>query len=38
MHEGEVRVAFCFTITGDRITAIDLVADPAGLAQSIIER
>ena len=38
MHEGEVRVAFRFTITGDRITAIDLFADPAALAQSVIER
>jgi RNA polymerase sigma factor (sigma-70 family) len=38
MHEGEVRVAFHFTVTNDRITAIDLIADPATLAQSTIER
>lgn len=38
MHEGEVRVAFRFTITDDRITAIDLVADRAAIAQSVIER
>jgi RNA polymerase sigma factor (sigma-70 family) len=36
MHAGEVRVAFRFTIMGDRITAIDLIADPAALAQSVI--
>ena len=38
MHERAVRVAFRFTIGGDRITAIDLIADPAALAQSVIER
>jgi hypothetical protein len=38
MHEGEMRVAFRFTITGDRITAIDLIGDRAALAQSAIER
>lgn len=38
MHEGQVRVLFRFTITGDHITAIDLVADQAALAQSTIER
>lgn len=38
MHEGEVRVAFHFRITDDRITAIDLVADSAAIAQSLIER
>jgi RNA polymerase sigma factor (sigma-70 family) len=38
LHAGELRVAFRFTIAGDRITAIDLVADPATLAQSVIER
>jgi RNA polymerase sigma-70 factor (ECF subfamily) len=38
MHEGEVRVAFRFTIVDDRIAAIDLVADRAVLAQSVIER
>jgi RNA polymerase sigma factor (sigma-70 family) len=38
MHAGELRVAFRFTITDDRITAIDLVADPAAIAQSVIER
>jgi RNA polymerase sigma factor (sigma-70 family) len=38
MHEGDVRVAFRFTITDDRITAIDLVADRAAIAQSVIDR
>jgi RNA polymerase sigma-70 factor (ECF subfamily) len=38
MHAGELRVAFRFTITDDRITAIDLVADPAAIAQTVIER
>jgi RNA polymerase sigma factor (sigma-70 family) len=38
MHERQVRVAFRFTINGDRITGIDLVADPAALAESTIER
>jgi RNA polymerase sigma factor (sigma-70 family) len=38
LHEGEVLVAFRFRITEDRITAIDLVADRAALAQSVIER
>jgi RNA polymerase sigma factor (sigma-70 family) len=38
MHAGEVRVAFRFTIAADRITAIDLVADPATLARAVIER
>jgi RNA polymerase sigma factor (sigma-70 family) len=38
MHERKVRVAFRFTILGDRIEAIDLIADPAALAQAIIER
>lgn len=37
LHEREVRVAFRFSITGDRITAIDLIADRAALAQSVIE-
>lgn len=35
---GEVRVAFRFRITNDRIVSIDLIADPAALAQSVIER
>jgi RNA polymerase sigma factor (sigma-70 family) len=38
MHAGEVRVAFRFAITNDRITAIELIADPATIAQSVIER
>ena len=38
MHAGEVRVAFRFRITDDRITAIDLIADRAAIAQSVIER
>jgi RNA polymerase sigma factor (sigma-70 family) len=38
MHEGQLRVAFRFTVSGDRITAIDLVADPGTLAQLTIER
>jgi len=38
MHAGEVRVAFRFWIMDDRITAIDLIADRAAIAQSVIER
>lgn len=38
MHAREVRVAFRFTITDDRITAIDLIGDRAALAESVIER
>jgi RNA polymerase sigma factor (sigma-70 family) len=38
MHEGELRVAFRFTILQDRITAIDLIGDRAALEQSVIER
>jgi RNA polymerase sigma factor (sigma-70 family) len=38
MHEGELSVAFRFRIKDDRIIAIDLVADRAALAQSVIER
>jgi RNA polymerase sigma factor (sigma-70 family) len=38
MHEGELRVAFLFRVAGDRIAAIDLVADPAALARARIER
>jgi RNA polymerase sigma factor (sigma-70 family) len=38
MHEGELRVAFRFTIAGTRISGIDLVADPDALARSVIER
>jgi len=34
---GELRVAFRFRIVDDRISAIDLIADPATLAQSLIE-
>ncbi len=34
----EVRVAFRFRVMDDRITAIDLIADRAALAQSVIER
>jgi hypothetical protein len=37
MQAGEVRVTFGFTIMNDRITAIDLSADRAALAQSVIE-
>ncbi len=36
MHEGEVRVVFRFSISSDRITAIDLIADRATLARSVI--
>lgn len=38
VHESVVRVAFCFRITDDRITDIELIADPAAIEQSIIER
>jgi RNA polymerase sigma-70 factor (ECF subfamily) len=37
MHEGELRVAFRFTVSGDRITAIDLIADPDALARLRID-
>jgi RNA polymerase sigma factor (sigma-70 family) len=32
-HRGQIRVAFVFTVTGDKIVAIDLVADPERLRQ-----
>ena len=38
MDADKVRVAFRFRILDDRITAIELVADGAALAQSVIER
>lgn len=38
MHEGQLRVAFRFTVDADRITGIDLVADPAALQRLTIER
>jgi RNA polymerase sigma-70 factor (ECF subfamily) len=38
IHEGQLRVVFRFTIGDDRITAIDMIADPAALAASVIER
>jgi RNA polymerase sigma-70 factor (ECF subfamily) len=37
MHERQVAVAFRFTIAGDRITGIDLIADRAALAEAAIE-
>jgi RNA polymerase sigma-70 factor (ECF subfamily) len=37
MHAGEVRVAFRFKITNERITEIDLIADRAALERSVIE-
>lgn len=38
MHEGQLRVAFRFTVTDDRITAIDLVGDRDALGQLVIQR
>lgn len=38
MHGGELQVAFRFTISGDRISEIELVADRETLAHSVIER
>jgi RNA polymerase sigma-70 factor (ECF subfamily) len=38
VHEREVRVAFRFTITDERITAIELIADRGSLQQTVIER
>ena len=38
MHDGELRVAFRFTIVADRITSIDLIAENAAIAQLVIER
>jgi hypothetical protein len=32
MVGGKVRVAFCFTISGGRIAAIDLIGEPAAIA------
>jgi RNA polymerase sigma-70 factor (ECF subfamily) len=37
-HEGEVRVAFRFTIVDDRIASIELVGDPGTLSRSVIEK
>ena len=37
MHAGELSVVFRFTIADDRITAIDLIADRAALARSVVE-
>lgn len=36
-HEGTVRVAFLFTVLNDRITEIELVADPAAIERSVID-
>lgn len=38
MHDGALQVAFRFTVIGDRITAIELVADRDALSRSVIER
>ena len=38
IHEGNVRVAFRFTIVDDRITDIALIADQTAIAGSVIER
>lgn len=38
MHEGELKVAFCFTVEGDRITEISMVADRNTLAACRVER
>jgi RNA polymerase sigma factor (sigma-70 family) len=38
MHEGELRVAFRFSVKNDRISAITMIADGEKLAQSLIER
>ena len=38
IQEREVRVAFLFTVAGERIAAIDLIGDRAVLAKSLIER
>jgi hypothetical protein len=38
MHDGAVRVAFHFAVVDDRITAIELVGEPATIALSVIER
>lgn len=37
MHDGALQVAFRFTVIGDRITAIELVADRDALSRSVIE-
>jgi RNA polymerase sigma-70 factor (ECF subfamily) len=34
---GQPRVAFVFTLAGDRIAGIDLVADPASLEELAVE-
>lgn len=33
MHRGQLRVVFSFTVTGGRITGIDVLADPSRLAR-----
>ena len=38
VHEGELRVAFRFSVREERIAAIDMVADRDALAQAAIER
>lgn len=38
MHAGELQVAFRFSIPGERITEIELVADREALARFVIER
>jgi RNA polymerase sigma-70 factor (ECF subfamily) len=37
MQGGEVRVVFAFTIDGDTVTAIDMVADPDALGDLDVE-
>jgi RNA polymerase sigma-70 factor, ECF subfamily len=37
MHAGELRVVFRFRVAADRITAIELVADPTAIAQLVID-
>ena len=38
VHDDAIRVIFRFTIEDDCISAIDLIADPAAIAGSVIER
>jgi RNA polymerase sigma-70 factor (ECF subfamily) len=38
VQDGELRVAFRFTVRGDRITGIELIADPGSLARAVIDR
>jgi RNA polymerase sigma-70 factor, ECF subfamily len=37
IQKGKLRVVFAFTVSGGRVTAIDLAADPARIAEVDVE-